>query len=67
MKPEPLDLEEIKIPDNKLTRACMNIIVRGLTENEKQVDTKEEALSIIFDLLEEYKNSSRGSGQTKRR
>ena len=54
-KHKPLDLS-IEIPNNELANACVNMIIRGLTKDEKQVDTKGEAFDIVFDLLEEFRD-----------
>ncbi len=59
MKPEPLDLENIEIPDNTIAQACFNTIMRGLTKDEIQTDSKEEALDCVFDLLTEFRNEIR--------
>ena len=56
MKPKQLDLKfkDIEIPNG--VEAEFEMIVRGLTESMKEVDTKEEAFDIVFSLLEEFRN-----------
>ena len=56
-KLKPLDLDnEVKIPDNELARSCFKMILRALISDEKEFDTKEEALDCIFSLLSEFKD-----------
>jgi len=54
---KPLDLDsETKIPDNELAQSCFEMILRALISDEKEFDTKEEALDCIFSLLDEFKD-----------
>jgi len=56
-KLKPLDLDsETKIPDNELAQSCFEMILRALISDEKEFDTKEEALDCIFSLLDEFKD-----------
>jgi len=56
-KLKPLDLDnEVKIPDNELAQSCFEMILRALVSDEKEFDTKEEALDCIFSLLSEFKD-----------
>ena len=54
---KPLDLDsETKIPENELAQSCFEMILRALISDEKEFDTKEEALDCIFSLLDEFKD-----------
>ena len=54
MKPKPLDLEEFKeFAPNEVAKADANMIVRALYKDEREVDTKEEAIEIVSSLIEE--------------
>ena len=56
-EPKPLDLDsETKIPENELAQSCFEMILRALISDEKEFDTKEEALDCIFSLLDEFKD-----------
>jgi len=56
MKPQPLDLEVEHIYVNDLAEATINMIIQGLTTKEQIVDSKEEAITLIFDLVQEVVN-----------
>lgn len=54
MKPESLDLEWLKkYAPNDVAKADVDMIVRALYRDEKEVDTKEEAIEIVSNLIEE--------------
>ena len=56
-KEKILDFDnEIKIPENELAESCFEMIFRALISDEKEFDTKEEALDCIFSLLGEFKD-----------
>jgi len=53
-KPQPLDLEDLKeFAPNLLAKNIMDMIIQGLTRNEKIVDTKEDAIELTSDLINE--------------
>ena len=56
IKPQPLDLEVEHIFVNDLAEATINMIIQGLTTKEQIVDSKEEAITLIFDLVQEIVN-----------
>ena len=59
-EPKPLDLDsETKIPENELAQSCFEMIFRALISDEKEFDTKEEALDCIFSLLDEFKEETK--------
>jgi len=56
-KSQPLDLEVEHIFVNDLAEATINMIIQGLTTKEQIVDSKEEAITLIFDLVQEIVNA----------
>ncbi len=53
MKPKSLNLRIKYLSVNDLAKSSANMIIQGLTTKEQIVGSKEEALGIIFDLVQE--------------
>lgn len=56
MKPKPLDLEKEEFKMDEVTEASYSTILRALMNDEKEVDTTEEALDIIGDFINGLKD-----------
>ncbi len=53
MKDDKLDINDITLAPNDLARACLDMIIYGLTKDEEVVDNKEDAYDIVCDLITE--------------
>ena len=63
MKNNNFNINDLILAPNDLAKSCLEMIINGLTKNEKVVDTKEEALEIINDLITEIIEKMNGDEQ----